>query len=102
VRTRTRIAGLALIVASLSACGATAATPEGGTVQSATITNEDPKNGPVFVRTLSSEGYAITTFKFCDGTTLVYNYMGGNKGGGSTIADSPECGAPKPTPEPTS
>jgi hypothetical protein len=56
----------------------------------------------VFVRTLSSEGYAITTFKFCDGTTLVYNYMGGNKGGGSTIVDSPECGAPKPTPEPTS
>lgn len=72
----------------LTACGVSTSTSrdDGGTA----LTN-DPRKGPVFVRLINVDGYPMNTLKFCDGTTLVYNFIGGSRGGGAIFPNSPEC-----------
>lgn len=87
---------VATLVPTLTACGGGASSDEQPAQPEATPTaNTDPRLGPVVVGT-HNDGtgyYDITTIKFCDGTTLVYNFIGYRKGGGAVIPDSPECTA---------
>ena len=83
------VAGVAAL--SLSACGSMSSSPEGAKQDEVKIVNTDPRSGPVFVRSIDSNGYYMATVKFCDGSTLVYNFIGSQKGGGSAIPDSDEC-----------
>ena len=78
---------LATAVTSLTACSGVTSS----TTRSENTWASNPREGVVFVRTVSVDGSNITTVKFCDGSTLVYNYIGGYRGGGSTEPNSPEC-----------
>jgi hypothetical protein len=93
---RAVIAAATLLTAGmLTACGAT---PDGASSEDVTTNNTNPMSGPVFVRSVNSNGYYMVTVKFCDRTTLVYNGLGDRSGGVSVIPNSPECGGPLPAP----
>ena len=81
-----------MAVTGLSSCASGYAGPDNSTVnQSVKSSNQDPRSGPVLVKSVDMNGYYMTTIKFCDGTTLVYNFIGNSKGGGAVIESSPEC-----------
>ena len=92
----------AMAVAALAGCSSSSgATNDTSSVVKVDASNTDPQTGPVFVLRIGVNGTKISTVKYCDNTTLVYVFVGSSKGGGDTIQNSPECGAPAPAPEPT-
>lgn len=87
--------GALMTALALSGCGESSgglSSPNPARVDQESL-NSDPKAGPVHVANVNIDGYYMATVKFCDGTTLVYNFVGSKKGGGSVIPESPECGA---------
>ena len=87
----------AMAVAALAGCSSSSgATNDTSSVVKVDASNTDPQTGPVFVLRIGVNGTKISTVKYCDNTTLVYVFVGSSKGGGDTIQNSPECGAPAP------